>query len=557
MSTTQAKLARLIETKNNIRQKIISLGVDVPINTPFRDYPSLIEQLGGTEFLETTTDQDLLRLLDLYRWLGSAEYMDYVYAEEEIQSVHNLLDTINNGEPEQTINNLPVLIITSFGETHYYTGEKFSLDGYTVMLMHPDGTKVDVTEDCIISSANEFAINDKYVIISYIVDDLELTVKQPVNIELAPNYIEYLESTGTQYIDIGIAMNTDIAIEIDFAMTTVMGGCGIVGGWGDPSNSGALLGVNNSKFQFAYGSTWNGSTKTQDTNRHKAYINLNGQCLIDDTVLATTSNITASLNGNKTIRLFTTNGGTSTNAKMRLYETKIYRSDKLIMHLLPAINPMGIYCLFDKVTKTYHVNAGTGTFISADYVPQQLEYIESNGTSYIDTLYVPSNKTNIVLDYEYISGNSGSYIPVGIHRYTNGSKMFGIWVNADSKNVAIIYGSYDTASIENTNGSGRHTYSNNGGKFYMDGNMIADINVSSFTCSGSLPIFALKTANSTYDTRGSRGRLYSLEIYESGVLVRDFRPAIDVNGTYCLYEAVSKTYIVGAGTFIGGPVKAG
>ena len=98
--TTQAKLNRLIETKSNIRQKIISLGVDVPINTPFKDYPGLIDQLGGAKFLETTTDQDLLQLLDLYRWLGTAEYEDHLYTDKEIQNIHVLLDKINNGEPE-------------------------------------------------------------------------------------------------------------------------------------------------------------------------------------------------------------------------------------------------------------------------------------------------------------------------------------------------------------------------------------------------------------------------------------------------------------------------
>lgn len=97
-STIQKKLTRLVDTKNAIRQKIISLGVDVPNSTPFKDYPDLIEKISSAEFPETTTDQDLLQLLDLYVWLGTEAYEDHTYTEDEIQAVYNLLDLIIEGE---------------------------------------------------------------------------------------------------------------------------------------------------------------------------------------------------------------------------------------------------------------------------------------------------------------------------------------------------------------------------------------------------------------------------------------------------------------------------
>lgn len=96
--TTQAKLTRLIDTKLDIRQAIISVGVDVPNDTPFADYGDLIRQLTGIEIEETTTDQDLLQLVDLYQWLGTANYVEHVYSDEEIASVHALLDLIIEGE---------------------------------------------------------------------------------------------------------------------------------------------------------------------------------------------------------------------------------------------------------------------------------------------------------------------------------------------------------------------------------------------------------------------------------------------------------------------------
>lgn len=95
--TIQEKLTRLIDTKDAIRQRIISLGVDVPNSTPFKDYPDLIEQISTAEFPETTTDQDLLQLLDLYVWLGTENYEDHAYTEGEIQAVYDLLNLIVDG----------------------------------------------------------------------------------------------------------------------------------------------------------------------------------------------------------------------------------------------------------------------------------------------------------------------------------------------------------------------------------------------------------------------------------------------------------------------------
>lgn len=141
MSTTQTKLNKLIDTKNEIRQTLILLGVDVPIDTPFANYPDFIDELGNVEVTETTTDQDLLQLLDLYKWLGSAEYEDHTYTDEEIQAVHDLLDKINNGptgiEPDTPIME-PYLVVLSAGRTVYEPGDTFSLDGYLIRLIHPD-----------------------------------------------------------------------------------------------------------------------------------------------------------------------------------------------------------------------------------------------------------------------------------------------------------------------------------------------------------------------------------------------------------------------------------
>lgn len=52
-------------------------------------------------------------------------------------------------------------------------------------------------------------------------------------------------------------------------------------------------------------------------------------------------------------------------SKGRWYYLKIYEDGKLVKHLIPVIDPdTNEVCMYDKVNKRYHVNIGTGTFIS-------------------------------------------------------------------------------------------------------------------------------------------------------------------------------------------------
>lgn len=47
MSTIAEQLAALAQIKANIRQAIIDKGVNVPVNTPFANYASLVGDISG------------------------------------------------------------------------------------------------------------------------------------------------------------------------------------------------------------------------------------------------------------------------------------------------------------------------------------------------------------------------------------------------------------------------------------------------------------------------------------------------------------------------------
>lgn len=180
--TTQAKLSRLIETKNAIRQKLISLGVDVPVNTPFEDYADLMKQLDGVDFIETTTDQELLQLLDLYKWLSTNEYEDYTYPDIEIQAVHNLLDRINNGPVKKSnvVVGEPKFVVVARGKTDYYVDEVFDLNSFNFRIVYENGPVVNPMDICTFSPNTPLTTDDTNVTINCEYDGHIFTLEIPI-----------------------------------------------------------------------------------------------------------------------------------------------------------------------------------------------------------------------------------------------------------------------------------------------------------------------------------------------------------------------------------------
>lgn len=550
MSTTQAKLNRLIETKSSIRQKIISLGVDVPVDTPFKDYPSFIEQLGGAEFLETTTDQDLLQLLDLYRWLGTAEYENHTYSDEEIQAVHDLLDLINEGEKQVVIGpGTPKLLVSVSGKTLYYTGETFSLDGYVILAVYENGDFIDVTERCTFTPNTALTVDDTEITISCTIDDVTYSVVKPIEIEIAPTYLDYIQSTGTQYIDTGITMASDIKIELTFSVPVQVSESMIMGAW-DSNTNGFLLGLcgsTGSGFRYAYAnSAWNGNTVTYDANVHTAVVD-NTSATLDGTVLASPGN--KSINSTSTIRIcqWGTQSGSFPRGTVRIYGVKIYRDGRLVQNLVPVKNNINdIYCMYDKVERVYYYNRGTGSFTGSDFEPSVIDYIESTGIQYIDTGFYPTGNTRYELK---IQNNTKAGVLFGAYNstWTNGS---GFYTNiGTSNNVDFVHYNSNTATTHIS--SSEYEMVIDKGVTTIDDTEYANIATKSFTVTRPLYIFAGNMGGAL--EQPTAYRLCYFKIYDNDVLVRDFKPIRDTEGIYGLYDSVTNGcyYNRGSGSFIG------
>jgi hypothetical protein len=190
---------------------------------------------------------------------------------------------------------------------------------------------------------------------------------------------------------------------------------------------------------------------------------------------------------------------------------------------------------------------GNVPLLPAEY--QQVEYIESTGTQYIDTEYVPNSNTNIIFDFEYKSGTSNRYIPILGQRISETEKLFALWVYESTGEVAVNFDKTDTWNISGTNGVGRHVYKNIGGNFYLDGQLISEISYNDFEASYTLAVFGLKTSASTADVRQLCGKVYSLKVYDNDILERDLVPCYRKSDNVVgLYDLVYDKFYTNAGT---------
>lgn len=197
--------------------------------------------------------------------------------------------------------------------------------------------------------------------------------------ELPSEYarLEYIEATGTQYIDTEYVNSGDYnpyKIEVEFQFSENPNGLitGVIFGTATNTNNinPLIFGANNSTYWFGhYGNTgtsimWG----TIDANKHKAtYIFKDGIYIDDDLQTETKTDAGKSSFSNRNIGLFVRIRGTtpSTYAKAKIYSCKFYeRNDVLVRDFIPARrisdNKIGLY---DCVGNIFYTNAGTGEFL--------------------------------------------------------------------------------------------------------------------------------------------------------------------------------------------------
>lgn len=218
--------------------------------------------------------------------------------------------------------------------------------------------------------------------------ETDVTEYATANVNVIPpadhTELTYIESSGTQYINLGILPQANMKFLIDYQFLDNWKQAG--SGTSESANMfGSILLSNtkrffvkyysgDEKFGFGIGTNQNSSVNV-DTNRHLFTLDTINWKFGVDTTLQNCSSV--NFNSDKTFTLFGCNGDFSSYASYgwdnadygymgasRFYGAKIYSGNFLIMDLVPAKDVNNVACIYDKVKKECIYNQGTGTFIA-------------------------------------------------------------------------------------------------------------------------------------------------------------------------------------------------
>lgn len=182
-----------------------------------------------------------------------------------------------------------------------------------------------------------------------------------------------------------------------------------------------------------------------------------------------------------------------------------------------------------------------GVSLPAGYT--KIEYLESDGTQFIDTGYKPNNNTRVVADFQYTDSSDWQTL-FGVENGSaaedaNKDAFIFIMANYQGNYFHYYYGEATPSVGVNLDPTARFQVDLNknvmtiGGQSYVATERTFQLNY-------TLTLFAYNQGGT--HTLKSKARIYSCEIYDNGVKVRDFIPCTNPDGISGLWDSVNDVF---------------
>lgn len=385
--------------------------------------------------------------------------------------------------------------------------------------------------------------------------------------------VEYLQSSGTQYIDTGIIPNQDTKTVLKYQIVRdLTSGFPLFGSRTSVSSNGySYQRYSSNAMGGQYGAKIIYSSTAPDQNKHVVIRDKNN-IYLDDILIATNEIATFTCPGNLYLNAMNNNGTAAIqDCDVKYYSMNMYDGQgNLIKDFIPCKDENNVGYMFDRITHTLYENKGTGSFIIGDTkkeltfrlpkdpIPreyQMVSYLESSGTQYIDTLWHPSSN-DLRVNFKVQSMGSPSATAIC------GAEKNGI----TPRWVFIMYGqSADATKTYPLTGD----WNNNDKGFTFTSGSVLDID---WTTSTSSTTITDKVSNTTYnytfasnityssndvtlklfkngDNQKSSMRMYKYKIWDNNILVRNFVPVIrKLDSVAGMYDIVTKQFFENQGT---------
>ena len=390
--------------------------------------------------------------------------------------------------------------------------------------------------------------------------------------------LDYIQSDGNQYIDTGVLGSDINKVVVDFQFTSSQS---------TTEQEVAACIADGGKLQIGWYSN--------------SFITTGGASYSQTSYSARTIGTASPIGSpSNSLYLFAQHEGNSAKwkVKAKIYSCTISSASGFVRNFIPCKDSSGTVGLYDIVGNQFYQNNGSGSFTSGPETPpvvvdkitinylgsndvvdiddkpikelskdtewifqfvpgpklpsgyKEVEYIQSSGTQYINTGFIPKYDSRIVLDAE-VTNSSIACALFGARGAASGTNPLANTLFSLSGG-AIRSDYYGSSVSSTTTVSGRTIFDKNKNVVSFGSNTITN-NSSTASSNQTLFLFAVQTAGSA--TLLATMKLYACQIYDNGTLVRDFYPCTNESGAVGLYDLVGKQFYSNAGTgaFVAGP----
>lgn len=375
--------------------------------------------------------------------------------------------------------------------------------------------------------------------------------------------LEYIQSSGTQYIDTGFIPNQDtrVVAEMEYVSHTAAT-CALFGSGQAAHGEAFETFYLSGNYYFGFGSA-NYTAKANVTTGKKMLIDLAKDRAVYDiggTVLNLTPTASQTFTGQYELLIHAMHRGGSKQylSVSRTYSFQIYDNGLLVRDFIPAKTIEGEVGLYDRVFHEFYRNAGTGTFIAGPEMVHdgytELEYVESTGTQYVDTLFMPNNNTRVTGDFE-ITENDSNFKGIFGAREGSLARCFSLFTKSLNPFYSNVGTKNDIYTFTTLPVVGRHFADSNKNVITIDG--LSYTHTARTFQNSSTTIYLFANNEDGTASMFCKMKWFSCQIYDNGTVVRIYIPMLHPSGVPGLWDSVNERFYASATStdLIAGPVK--
>ena len=359
--------------------------------------------------------------------------------------------------------------------------------------------------------------------------------------------LQYLESSGTQWIDTGIKPDQTYTLKIKFQTEQSSSG-GIAVSDANWQSNGFGIWCNAAAFGNGTMQTteWHGTTPIE--------IELSQQGLfVNGNLTWTPDTATFTVPANMTLFALNRNGSIAEKLTGKIYFAQLLKAGKLVRDFIPCVDPAGNVGLYDLVGGKFYGNSGTGVFLAGPpkaTLPEgytQVEYIQSTGIQYINTEFNPNSDTRVDMTCEPTT--TGTWKGIFGARKSASVDEFGVDIPSATE-IRSMYGT-ESKSLTVSTVLQKFSVVKNKNVCTVNGTAITHTK-QNFATSFPIRLFDKNSGGSAWGQISMK--LYSCQIYDNGTPVRNFIPCNNPSGVVGLYDLVDGKFYTNAvaGNFTAG-----